>query len=313
MARSSSASASSRFGAGRWVIIGLIALALFDIVLIGFALGSNRASASGSASPQALPSFLPVESSATPTPEPDFDVAPLTATLASFDENVAYRAVTGACPTAPGVVEATGDGGATWISAELPEGSAPQSIVAATPTDASVVAALSDGCEPATFGTFVQGDVWAESDELDDMWRIDGAEVIAPGGARWLPCPGTPRQVAAADAQSATVLCDDAVLSITSDGGVNWLETEPVSGAAAIAMQRDDAASGIRVLVAAQGECDGVQVATVAADGTAGPAGECMATDAADGASAIAVDSTGDVWLWSDEVVARSVDGGTTW
>ena len=50
MARSSSASASSRLGAGRWVIIGLIALALFDVVLIGFALGSNRASAGGAAS-----------------------------------------------------------------------------------------------------------------------------------------------------------------------------------------------------------------------------------------------------------------------
>lgn len=313
MARSSSASASSRFGAGRWVIIGLIALALFDIVLIGFALGSNRASASGSASPQALPSFLPVESSATPTPEPDFDVAPVTVTLAAFDENVAYRAVTGACPTALGVVEATGDGGATWVAAELPEGSAPQSIVAASAAEALVVAALSGGCEPATFGTFVQGEVWAESDELDDVWRIDGAEVIAPGGARWLPCPGTPRQVAAADAQSATVLCDDAVLSITADGGVNWLETERVSGAAAIAMQRDDAASGVRILIAEQGECDGVEVATVATDGTPGEAGDCVTTDAADGASAIAVDSTGAMWLWSGEVVARSMDGGATW
>lgn len=313
MARSSSASASSRFGADRWVIVGLIALALVDIVLIGFALSSNRASPSGSASPQALPSFLPVASSATPTPAPDFDVAPLTATLAAFDANVAYRAVTGACPAAPGVVEATGDGGATWVSAELPEGSAPQSIVAASASEASVVAALTDGCESATFGSFVQGSTWAESDVLDDVWRIEGAEVIAPGGARWLPCPGTPRQVAAADAVSAAVLCDDAVLSITGDGGVNWLETEPVSGAAAIAMQRDDATTGIRVLVAEQGECDGVQAVSVATDGTAGPAGDCVTTDASDGASAIAVDSTGGVWLWSDEVVARSADGGTTW
>jgi hypothetical protein len=311
--RSPSAPASSRFGAGRWVIAGLLALALVDVALISFAFSSTRAPAAGSASPQAMPSFLPVESSATPTPMPDFSVAPLTATLAAFDENVAYRAVTGGCRAVPGVVEATGDGGATWTPAELPEGSAPQSIVAESASQATVVAALTAGCAPAAFGTFVQGVDWAPSNGLSDYWHIEGAEVVAPGDARWLPCPGTPRQVAAADAQSAAVLCDDAVLAITLDGGANWLETEPVSGAAAIAMQRDDAGSGIRVLVAAQAECDGVQVATVATDGTKGAAGECVATDAADGASALAVDSTGGVWLWSGELVARLADGGATW
>lgn len=313
---------SIRQGTGWWPIIGLVLLLAADAALIWYAMDASRpsvvpASAAGSpAQLPVLPESTPTEVAPTPVPTPTAvaAVAPVSVVLAAFDDRVAYRAAMGACPTARGVVEVTTDGGATWAPAQLAEASAPAAIAVISEVEASVLAATVDDCDAVAFRTFVQGADWAPGPSFDSAWRLDGAEVVAPSGTRSAPC-AAPAQVSAADAASAAVLCGDSTVATTADGGATWATTAPVPGAIALAMSAGDAGSGIRLLVAGQGDCvDGVQAGVLASGATSpGALGECVTTDAAPGASTIAVDSGGGLWLWTGAQVLRSSDGGATW
>ena len=320
MPRRSGWSASSQYGTRWWVIAGLVALLVVDAALVWVALSSNRASASAAAPTTVeLTPATPV-AGATPEQEPtETPTAPapagasrVTVVLAAFDAQVAYRAATGACPTAQAVVEVTTDGGVTWSPAELEGASAPTAIAVSSPDEASVLAATAEGCEAVAYRTFVRGADWAPGESFAVAWRLEGAEVIAPGGARSAPC-AEPAQVAAADASAATVLCGDASFARTIDGGATWASTDPIAGATAVAMQPGAAGTGARVLLAGLDGCAGVQVASVTADGSLAAPGACLTTDAAAGASTLAVDTAGGVWVWSGTTVARSADGGASW
>lgn len=321
MPRRSGWSASSQYGARWWVIAGLVALLVVDAALVWVAMSSTRAPASAAA-PSTV-ELVPATPLADETPEPEPTETPtppavagasrVTVVLAAFDAQVAYRAATGgACPTAQAVVEVTTDGGATWSPAELEGASAPTAISVSSLDEASVLAATADGCEAVAYRTFVRGADWAPGESFAAAWRLEGAEVVAPAGARSTPC-AEPAQVAAADASAATVLCGDASFARTIDGGVTWASTDPIAGAAAVAMQPGAAGDGARVLLAGLDGCAGVQVAPFTADGALAAPGACLTTDAAPGASTLAVDTAGGVWVWSGTTVARSADGGATW
>lgn len=320
MPRRSGWSASSQYGTRWWVIAGLVALLVVDAALVWVALSSTRSPASAAAAPSTveLTPATPVAGE-TPEPEPTETTPPAPAgasrvnvVLAAFDAQVAYRAATGACPTAQAVVEVTTDGGATWSPAALEGASAPTAIAATSLDEASVLAATADGCEAVAYRTFVRGADWAQGESFAVAWRLEGGEVVAPGGARSTPC-AEPAQVAAADASAAIVLCGDASFARTIDGGAAWASTDPIAGATAVAMQPGAAGSGARVLLAGVDGCAGVQVASFTAEGTLAAPGACLTTDAAPGASTLAVDTAGGVWVWSGTTVARSADGGSTW
>lgn len=292
-----------------WVYAGLALLLVLDAVLVWIALSSTRATdATDDAAP--VSSVAPVSPSATGTPEPDLSVAPVSLLLTAFDASVAYRAVTGECPATPGAIEVTADGGATWTSATLDDASTPIAITAASADEATAVVASAADCAPTTFRTFVQGTDWSPVDAAVPVWRLAGAEAISPAGSASTPCAATPAQVSGATADAAAVLCDDATVALTADGGTTWSPTPPIAGAAAVAMATD---ATVRVLLAAQNDCAGVQVAALGAGGAPDAPGECVPTDAADGASTIAADADGGLWLWSGAVLARSADGGATW
>jgi hypothetical protein len=297
-----------------WVIAAITLFVVADVLLIWAAVQSARTPPAPSGR-DASPVDVQIEPSATPSPSaeptvaPDYDVARPVAIIAAFDDTVAYRALAGECPAAPPDLEVTTDAGATWATASVTNASAIEAITPEDEDTVSVVAREGDGCEPALFRSFVQGIAWAAADGLDTRWRVEGAQVTAPGGAVVAPC-AAPVQVAALSSSAAAVLCADAVVHSTIDGGAGWAASEPISGAAAIAAGN----GGYLVAIERQGDCAGVQVATLDTVLTLGAPGGCVASEAGPGQTGLTVSADGSaVWLWSGGVVGRSFDGGQSW
>lgn len=295
-----------------WVWIAITLFVVGDLLLVWAAVSAARTPPEPN-SRVAGSVQVEIEPSATATPEPtapaDLTVARPAVVLAAFDVDTAYRAPMGECPVTPAALEVSTDGGVTWGPATVTDASAIESIATEGSTTLSVVAREADGCAPGVFRSFVQGAGWAEADEIGDRWRLDGANVVAPGGAAYVPC-AAPVQVVAASATEAAVLCGDAVVHTTGDGGVTWTASEPISGAAAISARP----GGYLVAVERQGECTGVQVASLEATGALGAPGACVVTEPAEGLTSIAMSSDGAaLWIWANGIVNRSFDGGATW
>lgn len=295
-----------------WVLVALFVFVVVDAVLIVLALQSAGGSSTTKA--EVLPTLDPVASQ---TAEPAETVEPVDAVpaasmvLAAVDATTAYRSVTGECPATPAAVEVSTDGGDTWSDAAADEASAVQSI---DPTGAfvSLVARAAEGCEPGVWRTFVQGAEWSSADALDGSWFMNGADVVAPGGAATQPCAASPVQLAAATDVDAAVLCQDATIAVTRDGGAEWSSSQPVAGVTTIAVVPDDLASGVRALVVGQNECEGGQLATLAADTLElGEPAACAAELAAP--AALATPDADTAWAWSGDAVLVSTDGGATW
>jgi hypothetical protein len=254
-----------------------------------------------------------IEPSATAAPEPsppaDLTVARPAALLAAFDADTAYRALTGECPAAAPALEVSNDGGATWGPATVTDASAIESIAAEGADTVSVLARAADDCAPGVFRSFVQGAGWTDADELDSRWRLEAAAVVGPGETQFTPC-AEPVQIVASSGAEAAVLCGDAVVHATGDGGVTWIASQPIPGAAALAAR----AGGYLVAVERQGDCAGVQVASVDAGLSVSAPGACVVTEPAEGMTSIAMSADGTaVWIWANGIVNRSFDGGLTW
>lgn len=294
--------------AGWWGFAGITALVIADVVLVALALSATRAPVPTSAA-FAPPPSPSATTSPTPTSEPAHAspaVAALSAVLGAVDDTVAYRAVTGSCPDAAAQLEVTVDAGGTWTPAAPADARSIQSI-AALPENVTILAADPASCAPSAYRSFVQGADWAVADDLGSRWHLDGSTVVAPGGTASAPC-ATPVQLAARSATEAVVLCDDAMLTASSDAGASWSEPTAVPAAASVTSGAD----GYYVAVVDGGECDGVQVVALSTDLQPGAPGACVESNAGPGATVVAA-AGGVLWLWSGDVVVRSIDGGATW
>lgn len=296
--------------AGGWVIAGVVAFVVVDIVLVWFAISSTRsAAADQDAASEVLPTLAtPVTAAPTPAREPDVAVEPLTAVLAAADASVAYRAVTGPCPATPAALEVTGDSGVTWTPAAPAEAASIREAFTDGTEVVSIVASQTDGCAPELLRSFARGAEWQVTEELATRWHLADGQVVAPSGASSVPC-AAPVQLAQRDPSAAAVLCDDATVAATTDGGTTWTSSGQIDGAASVAPSAD----GYRVAVTRRDDCAGAQVVPISPALEVGAPGGCLPSDAADGATVLATAGDGTVWIWSGDVVARSSDGGTTW
>lgn len=118
-----------------------------------------------------------------------------------------------------------------------------------------------------------------------------------------MPCE--PVDLAALDAAEAAVLCTDGTLALTADGGASWGEEEAALDAVAIGVADDG-----YVLAGAHEDCEDGAVALLASDGEA--LGEPSCAPAQEGSVAVSA-TAGALWLWADNEVYVSTDGGQSW
>lgn len=312
-----------------WVYLAVVAFILVDILLVAFALSSNRADAKAgaprtiavaTAQPTADPEVEPVEAPAPePTPEitPVFSVPP-TRILAALDETAAWRALTGECPEAAASPELTTDAGKTWKSTDATKSTdvtALQRIRVSGPRVASMIGFSQDGCEPQFVKTYVAGDTFKSyPDEVDSTWfvnPVDRATVHSPTGDTPAPCDSV-ITLAPRDANAAAVLCADQTTFITTDGAETWSTAVPVPGTVNLTVTQ----TGYIYTAVGLPECAGVQLIALSAKSLKTKPTGCLPveTPAETLPGNVAVsEAAGTVWLWAGDVFKRSQDEGATW
>ena len=299
----------------RWWILALALFLVFDIVLVGLALNSNRTpSSSGVKTPTST--STPTATS-TPSTTPSAAAAPSVAVpqrlLAAVSADVAWRGTVGTCPGGPASLEYTSDGGATWKPSDPAPATGANTLVRVVPESSSEanVVTLNADCAPQLVGTFVAGDAWEDySANLGSYWYVnpaDRAAVHAPNGTVAAPCAAVVA-IATRSTSDAAVLCADQKLHITTEAGAKWSGAVDIPGAVAI----DGTEAGYVIAVSVQGECSGPSVTVLADGATSAPVG-CFGDAAPAGQTAISAGDDGALWLWAGANFARSTDGGTTW
>lgn len=305
--------AASRRG---WAVVALVLFLVIDVALVAFAL--NRASGLGALGldPAAQAAAAPT-AVATPTPEPPAALVAPTRTLSALNATVAWRGDIGSCPASVAALESTTDGGATWDRYPLNPPTDMRSVFSIDVIDRSevhVVGQSGDDCVTSVGRSYTSGLDWVESPEqARTAWYVDPVDpaiVRSPSKSGPLPC-GPVVQVAAADNLTAAALCADRTVQRTADGGLTWDAAVPAPGVVALASGPDG------YVLAAIGDeaCDGVQVRTLPESGTDAAALGCLparTTDLPAGSVAVSV-ATDAVWVWVDEAVRVSQDGGITW
>lgn len=319
-----------------WVIAGVTALVLLDVILVVWVV--SRPQPSEAQDPASGPSMVADESpepsassGASASPDPSagapvevaaVETVPATRILDAVDADGAWRATTGACPDAAASPEVTTDGGETWsvTDATGPTGvTALQRIIASSVDVATMVGAAADSCAPTLIRTYVRGDNYEEYPaDVGTAWHIDPADraqVVTPDGSVAAPCASAVAVAPDGD-ESAAVLCADGTLSTTTDAGATWSAPADVAGGQSI-----DAVDG-GYLVARLGgtPCAGVAIGVVSpgADDTSVTIAEAgcvpLSGDLAALAGRVAISgSEGAWWVWAGDTVARSTDRGATW
>ncbi|GAA1962029.1 hypothetical protein [Agromyces allii] len=308
-------SPQARLATAPWAVAAIVVFVLVDAALVWWALASMRQEST----PQrevlptfpALPTGSPPQtdaSSATATtgPTPATGIRP-TVMLAALDANTAYRGATGTCQGAEATIEVTVDGGETW-TAGFTEGLTELQSVEASDGDIVTMVARDPACALGRYRSYVQGDDWEPTGEVEPAWYLDGERVVGPNGDS-APCEAGAVQAAGSSPTSAAVLCASGELFVTTDVGATWAAAT-ATGAVALAA----GPSGYVVALTSDG-CRGIRIADVdlaSATGVSAP-GACLDADAAPGSTVIDAASGGIVWAWSGGVLARSTDGGATW
>jgi len=214
-------------------------------------------------------------------------------------------------------LETTSDGGATWVRHSLNPPTELRSVVAVDVIDRSevhVIGQSGDDCTTVLGRSYTAGLDWVESpDSLGPTWFVDPADpavVRSPSGTGPVPC-GAVVDVAAADDSSAAALCADRTVHRTTDGGATWDAGLAAPGVVAL----DSGADGYVLAGIGDEGCDGVQLRALPADSDEASVQGCLparTADLAPGSVAISVAGSA-VWLWVDEAVRVSQNGGLTW
>lgn len=298
-----------------WAGIGVALLALVVATLSLVALTANRSVVEAGSTPGADPAVAKLAEA--PVAEPAEAIpAPLAVpnrVIAAIDGDSAVRVATTACP-APSTIEVTDDAGATWEPFDAPTVSAVQRVNADSGAFVSLIGVATEGCAPTYERSYTGGEAWEAADnELGASWYVDPANragILSPAGNRAAPCAAVV-QIAVIDENGAAVLCDDATVHATADGGAGWLPSVSVPGASAIGA----GGAGYQVAVLNQNGCIGAQLVELALTEsglTPGAAGACLPATA--GAADVAVAAGENVtWLWAGDALARTEDGGATW
>ncbi len=303
-----------------WLIAGLIAFVVVDVLLVVLALRSTAPSPTKDGTPESLP-LGPTTSAPSPrdTADPEDRIVAVAPTrlLAALDASTAWRATTGACPDAEAEPELTTDGGASWKTTDITGATdvrALQRMIVSSAETASFIGLTGGDCTPQYVRTFVAGDDFAEyPDQLATSWYVAPAGASTthtPAGDADAPCPSAVA-LAPLTVERAAVLCADTSLHVTDDTGSTWSPLTEAIGAIALT----ETADGYLVAAAGRDDCEGVQLSIVDATGSRSDIG-CVESPlpAAELAASIAIDWTPEsVWLWLDERLLISTDGGTTW
>ncbi|TFC91997.1 hypothetical protein [Cryobacterium sp. TMT4-31] len=308
----------------RLLVIALAVFLLVDVGLVAFALTATKP-ASSAGTVAAVPTSSPetVEPAVTPTPTvepvdttPTLTVAP-TRVIAALNETTAWRALTGACPTTAAAPEITTDSGVNWEAFNAATETGATSILSIDVVDdaeASLITLDDIACAPQVVTTFVAGDAWRLYPErVAAEWYIDpstSGTVHTPTGDVAAPCAAV-ATLAALDNARAAVLCLDASVVTTQDGGFSWSAPSSIPGAAAITAT----AGGYAVAVVNPTGCVGAVLVNISEnaefDSTA--SGTCFSSAVNAGETALSAADDGTIWLWVGDSFARSLDGGASW
>ena len=307
-----------------------IAVSLFvlvDVALIGWALNSTRGAPtapqaveiSAATTPQAEPtqSSTPEPTAAAPTFTLAEAVTP-TRIITALNATTAWRAQTGPCPATAAEPEYTLDGGVTWTTTDASgptDVTAIQSITVEADGIASMVALAGTDCAPEFVKTFVAGDNYrAYDDQLENNWYVDPDEpmtVVSPSGSVDSPC-GQVVALAPTSQNTAAVLCSDQTVFMTDSGGVDWIG--PVSAPSTVGISASVA--GYRLASVGNADCAGIQLGMLLPGQSAVDVTGCLLSETitAESAGDIAVsEAEGSVWVWAQDQVSRTADGGATW
>ena len=306
-------------------ILGLAAFLVLDVIMVGWAVASHSASQSQKSAPAKTTEQKTPAPAASTSPSPSSSPAATTAAqpdaisptrvLAALNGNLAWRSSAGVCPDSPPTPELTTDGGATWKPSNVNAPTATAAILTmhALGTELATMVALGgDNCEPQFVQTYVGGDNWAVyPDRIGGAWYVNPANrasVHTPRGDRVAPCPLVV-DLASRDDSSAALLCSDHNVFRTADAGSTWSAATLVPGAVVLAASGD----GYTIAATDQPPCAGVAINTVAAGASPVTTAGC-ATTPAPGAGDIALsEGGGTLWLWADDTLVRSDNGGSTW
>ncbi|MDY7540921.1 hypothetical protein [Cryobacterium sp. 5B3] len=317
------------------VYVGVVAFVAVDILLIVLALGSNRSAATAeTAAPIATfgaSSVQPTPAETTaPTPTPVATATststpaastllpvPPTRLLGAVDAKTAWRAQTGACPTAAATPELTTDSGVTWKKTDATgptKVTALQRLTVTSESTVEFVGLAKADCAPQFVKTFVTGDNYSSyPDKLAGTWYVDPADratVQSPGGAKKAPCDAVVT-LAVRDTKNAAALCADGRAFSTTDAAATWSASDTLPGTVTLT----DTTTGYLAAAVGRSGCAGVQILTLkpslesAVSGcypTPSPAQSLPGNVALSGAS-------GTLWLWAGDALGRSSDGGATW
>jgi len=309
----------------RLAIVGLVAFAAVDALLIS-AVVAQRAPSTDVSAPAPRPATSsPATETDTPeptptstsTPAPDVAGTVPSRLLSVVDETTAWRTEAGSCPSAGATVtlERTTDGGATWTPSTVSTEAALTSVdrlQATDPSTAFVVGAGGSECTSTFSQTFSAGQSYVDyPDRLGAAWYVaasDRATVHSPTGSHAAPC-AVVATLAVTDDEQAAVLCDDGTLSTTIDAGTTWASPTGVPGTVSVTAGTD----GYLLARLGQEGCESVSVAiyeTGAAE--AGPVG-CAPGDASVPEDVVLATVGDAVWLWAGEDVLVSTDRGASW
>ncbi|WP_152190672.1 hypothetical protein [Georgenia satyanarayanai] len=299
-----------------WSVLGLGALVVLNIVLIGLLVVRPAPGVDGGA-PEVAPSASPAEAAEgeppakrepvelpTPSEQPDRR-EPAERIIVGADAATAWRAEVGDCSD-PATLERTSNGGESWE--ELALDLAPVSRVRVLgPQTLFAIGGAAD-CEPTYLSSSTAGSSWLSNDQyLEGSWYLipsDRATMATPAGTVAAPCEAV--DLAALDATDAALLCRDGDLALTSDGGASWEETEAPITASAIGVR-----DGGFILAGAHESCDDdVAVVLTTVDGAALDDTSCV--DAGDGPLAVSGGPDA-LWLWAGDATYVSTDGGQSW
>lgn len=270
----------------------------------------TTASSSNSASGDAENGTEPKEEAAeSPAAESGSAVLSERFLAVSDDPERLMRAEGLGCGAGNASIEVSSDGGSTWNPADTSalEMSGVRGLQFGESGRAQL-AYVDGACALQQAQSYVYGGAWETGSNAGEIWTlgedpedsglaISGAEVEAP--CTVVDVAGT--------ADAGIVLCDDATVTTSDDGGESWTDPVAVPGAQTVAADGDT----FSVVSLMSNDCAGVSARTI--DGTdVSESGTCSDIEVSDGQIAASVASSS-LYVWVEDQTLRSDDRGLTW